>query len=567
MKISLIFVILILIFLISLLTFLWFTWVFNYYKKFGIEKIILKTKKNEKTLKSFTQTLYQFELFSKNDNDFKKIYDEYVAIYTTFKAKHSKLMFSTSTLKNTIYFTFNKKILAILKELKQIDNNLRQFQKEIKELSLIERDINLFIKKRTKNTDLIIHHSRLLFSFFRKLSNFVKYSENKYEFFSSEIKFLETEWTNNYLFFQNNEFTKNSSNVNFAKLENLNLILLNYAKILNEAYGLKMFLDFKINDFFKIKNKLKLDYFQNFVNQYDIDNRLQEIENLIKNIKSLFAEKQYLKNSKNINNLFADVLQKINEMIHQFNIEEKSYKYLQNTNYNKDDIEHLLKNLDEQKQEILKNYQFFQKNNQLTNAMEQNILNYKSLEKNNFWNDFLTLISERQFTNQKMLSEILFIIKEINNQFNILKDLKNQFSPLNDVISKMKKYEFKFLVMQSEIKILNLELTEIEIQNIENIKNFNTKIKLKNQQNHYDFETLKEDIDNFVVQIQALEASIGLKIESYKLFQIFITFFNRYRSSMEEINNLCLNAEKSVESGKYFEAIDKIYKHIERQTN
>ncbi|MCU4117148.1 hypothetical protein N8G13_01590 [Mycoplasma zalophi] len=546
---------------------MWYIWIFNYYKKYGIEKIILKTKKNDQTLKNFTQTLTQFEMFSKNDTEFEKIYNQYVEMYTKFKAKQSSLIFYSTTLKNTIHFTFDKKLIIILKEIKNIDKGLRKCKKDIKVILQFEKDINAFVKKHTKNTELIIHHARLLFSFFRKLSSYVKVNEQKYDFFNSEIKIIENQWSENYNFFKNNEFIKNNSNINFTNLKNLNLILLNYSKILNEAYGLKMFLDTKINDFFKIKTKLQQNHFTNFIVKFDITKRLFEIENWIKSMQELFDQKNYLKNSKKINELFANVLQEINKIIHEFKIEENAYKYLKSNNYNKENIEFLLKNLEEKKQELKKDYEFFKKNNQLTYVMEENILKYKNLWKNNFRDDFFTLISETKFTNKQISSKLLTIIKEINSQFIVIQDLKKQFSPLNEIISEMKKYEFKFLTIQAELKILNLELADVEWENIENIKEFNKKIRIKNQNNNYIFETLKDDVQHFVLKIKALEASIGIKIKAYKLFQISITFFNRYRSSILDINDLCLDIEKSIESKKYIEAIDKIYKHIEKGSN
>ncbi|MBU4692381.1 septation ring formation regulator EzrA [Mycoplasma zalophi] len=518
-------------------------------------------------LKNFTQTLTQFEMFSKNDIEFNKIYNQYAQMYTKFKAKHSGLVFYSTTLKNTIHFTFDKKLVVILKEIKNIDKGLRKCKKDIKVISQLEKNINSFVKKHTKNTELIIHHARLLFSFFRKLSSYVKINEQKYVFFNSEIQIIENQWSENYNFFKNNEFIKNNSNINFTNLKNLNLILLNYSKILNEAYGLKMFLDTKINDFFKIKTKLQQNCFTNFIVKFNITKRLSEIEKWIKSLQELFEQKNYLKNSKKINELFANLLQEINKIIHEFKIEENAYKYLKETTYNKENVETLLKNLEEKKQELKKDYLFFKKNNQLTYAMEENILKYKNLWKNDFRDDFFTLISGTKFTNQQALLQLLTIIKEINNQLIVIQDLKKQFSPLNEVISKMKKYEFKFLAMQAELKTLNLELTDIEWKNIENIKEFNKKIRIKNQNNSYIFEAFNDDVEDFVLKVKAMEASIGIKIKAYKLFQISITFFNRYRSSIPDINNLCLEIEKSIESKKYIEAVDKIYKHIEKGSN
>ena len=497
----------------------------------SLEEINLENKENfDKVLNPINKNLLKYELIEK-EKKIRLLEEENFYL--------SKNMEEFNEIKND-FFNFQKIMENLHQKNKELKNMLQISEKEKIELYnnlKAKSEIELEIKKKRVNPDILNEEKRILTETNKNLLLELEKIKNKYDIIFK---------SNNKLSEENKIFE--SSDANILKVE------VDEYKKFNEELSFEICSIKKDQEHFKNKIKKLL----NLTKDKKLSDLVTDIEKNLKKEK----DTKYL-NLKNFK-IFEKLKDFDNENL--INNEIKNIFYLLDEKNNENLLTNSVLNSTENV-EILKTIRMLLeekfKIDTKTTFGKNSIQNLNKLEKNNFEKieKFMLLSKESDLGSKKDLSGNINQDKDILNLKNKLEKKENNFNFVQNRLTEveaelkdlLKKYSFENKKLNSKIEQLNLEIKKFKEEN----KKIN---KLENDLK--DYIQIKEDND--VLAEMNIENEMAFEELKNKLpfsLQIYKNYIKNIENSENIFNNfkskILINLFEKIDLKKIFEKSEK----------
>ncbi|MBN0919632.1 hypothetical protein [[Mycoplasma] gypis] len=542
--------------------------IYNYFKTYALESIIKKRNIIEKKFQEISSISEKLELFSKSSQNYQKIFETFLEMFSQIEQKKNTINFKTDKLRYTIAYNFKKILKVRIKNFWKIYQDIKEIKKEIRVTNKIIKKILKFSNKHTEKPDVILSHYQKHVYFFNELKGTFDNERKRYEFFADEIRKNVKEWVESVSYFSNDSHLNDVQKQNNIKLFTLNKIILKIAITMSRGvnsldFVLKKFETFFVTQNTKISKKASL--YKNVIIEQNLKELFFEIKQNINEIKKLFELNNYYENRVKIDNLISKTFEKMINITNIFKKEESAFYYFENFNLIKFDLESKIITLNNRIFQLEKDWKIYQ--NTASNKAKKMFDNLKNLTKKNYFNELKSIEINNDFSYTHKLNTLNTLIKNMSSSFLLIKKINEELNPLNKLFDKFQSLEKTLFDIKYNVSIFDIIISPNEEKFIEKIFILrNIIVKNINTQN-FKYEELNEKLNDLELLIEILKNTVGIKIDANKTYRVSSQYFNSYRLKEPKLSAVLEHMQYENNSANYVKTLRLLKEYIETGEN